>query len=146
MFGEDISTSSTAINYPQKFFNPGSAISLKCIIRRYLSKNATIQDITNVSWKKNKVLIDLQEQERIRIVETIIKTFESKFHHCSTGVSVSGNQVTSTLLISNAVVEDAGPYSCTLPVFGNKDFPRARVMVHIIYGKNYCNICVLLPI
>ena len=68
MFGGDMSSSSTAINHPQKFFNPGSVISLKCIIRRYLIKNATIQDITNVSWKKDKVLIDLQKQEGIRKV------------------------------------------------------------------------------
>ena len=51
-------------------------------------------------------------------------------------MSVSGQEVTSTLLISAAVLEDAGPYSCTLPVLGNKDFPRARVMVHVIYGKD----------
>ena len=51
---------------PEKFYNPGSTISLRCIIRRHLVKNATIQDITNVNWKKNKVLIDLQEEERMR--------------------------------------------------------------------------------
>ena len=137
MFGEDMSTSSTAINHPKKFFNPGSAISLKCIIRRYLIKNATIQDITNVSWKKDKVLIDLQKQERIRKVEIFSQAFEPNFPCCSMGVKVSGLQVTSTLLISDAVLKDAGLYSCTLPILGNKDFPRARVMVHIIHGMEY---------
>ena len=134
--GEDVSSSSTDIFHPNKFYNPGSMISLKCIIRRHLIKNSTIHDITNVSWKKNKVLIDLQERERIRKVKTISQTFESNFHHCSTGVKISGHEVTSTLLISAAVLEDAGPYSCTLPVLGNKDFARARVMVHVIYGKD----------
>ena len=71
MFGEDVSSSSTAINHPTKFYNPGSSISLKCTIRRYLIKNATIQDITNVSWKKDEVLIDLQKQERIRKVTNL---------------------------------------------------------------------------
>ena len=51
------------------------------------------------------------------------------------GVSVSGHLVTSTLLIYNAKQRDAGPYSCTLPVFSNKDFPRARAYVHVIYGE-----------
>lgn len=51
------------------------------------------------------------------------------------GVEVSGALVTSILLVNNAVVEDAGSYSCTLPVFGNIDFPRARANVHLIYGK-----------
>ena len=51
------------------------------------------------------------------------------------GVEVSGDLVTSSLLVNNAVVGDAGSYSCTLPVFGNMDFPRARANVHLIYGK-----------
>ena len=50
------------------------------------------------------------------------------------GVEVSGDLVTSSLLVNNAVVGDAGSYSCTLPVFGNMDFPRARANVHLIYG------------
>ena len=67
MLGEDPDSSSLSHNLPpDKFYNPGSHISLKCIIRRYLIKNATVQDITNVSWKKNGVIIDLQTQERIR--------------------------------------------------------------------------------
>ena len=54
-------------NFPlTKFYNPGSAISLKCIIRRHLIHNATLNDLTNVSWKKDGVLIDLQLQQRIR--------------------------------------------------------------------------------
>ena len=138
--GEDVSSSSTNIFQPKKFYNPGSMISLKCIIRRHLIKNTSIHDIANVSWKKNKVLIDLQEQERIRKVEIISKTVVSHFHHCSKGVSVSGHQVTNNLLIPAAVLEDAGLYSCTLPAFGNKDFPRARVMVHIIYGKKFVRV------
>ena len=51
------------------------------------------------------------------------------------GVEVSGELVTSILVVNNAVVGDAGSYSCTLPVFGNKDFPRARANVHLIYGE-----------
>ena len=136
--GEDVYSSSTNIFQPKKFYNPGSMISLKCIIRRHLIKNTSIHDITNVSWKKNKVLIDLQEQERIRKVEIIFQTFDLNFQHCSTRVAVSSHEVKSTLLISDAVLEDACIYSCTLPVLENKDFPRARVMVHIIYGKKYC--------
>ena len=53
---------------PDKFYNPGSHISLKCFIRRYLIKNVTVQEITNVAWKKNEELIDLQSEERIRLV------------------------------------------------------------------------------
>jgi len=119
MLGEDLDPSSPQSLPPDKFYNPGSDISLKCIIRRHLIKNATVQDITNVSWKKDGVIIDLQTQERI-----------------SMGVEVSGNLVTSTLLVSHAVLGDAGPYSCTLPVFSNKDFPRAQAIVHVIYGDH----------
>ena len=52
------------------------------------------------------------------------------------GVEVSGDLVTSTLVVSNAVLEDAGPYSCTLPVFSNKEFARAQANVHVIYGES----------
>ena len=69
MMGVESETSSSQILPLDKFFNPGSTISLKCIIRRHLIKNATVNDITNVPWKKNKVLIDLQIQERIRKVK-----------------------------------------------------------------------------
>ena len=62
------SQSSAPSHPPDKFYNPGSTISFKCIVRRHLIKNATIQDITNISWKKNKVLIDLQKKEGIRKV------------------------------------------------------------------------------
>ena len=51
------------------------------------------------------------------------------------GVEVSGDLVTSILIVNNAGGSDAGSYSCTLPVFGNMDFPRARANVHLIYGK-----------
>ena len=51
------------------------------------------------------------------------------------GVEVSGDLVTSILIVNNAADGDAGSYSCTLPVFGNADFPRARANVHLIYGK-----------
>ena len=51
------------------------------------------------------------------------------------GVEVSGDLVTSTLLVNNAVVEDAGSYSCTLPVFDNISFPRGKANVHLIYGR-----------
>ena len=51
---------------PDKFYNPGSDISLKCIIRRLLIRNATVHDITNVSWKKDGIIINLQAQERLR--------------------------------------------------------------------------------
>ena len=51
------------------------------------------------------------------------------------GVEVSGDLVTSILIVNNAGDSDAGSYSCTLPVFGNVDFPRARANVHLIYGK-----------
>ena len=69
MLGEESDPSSAHSLPPDKFYNPGSDISLKCIIRRHLIKNATVQDITNVSWKKNGVIIDLQTQERIRQAE-----------------------------------------------------------------------------
>ena len=51
------------------------------------------------------------------------------------GVEVSGDLVTSILVVNNAGDGDAGSYSCTLPVFGNIDFPRAKANVHLIYGK-----------
>ena len=66
MLGDDSDPSSPLSLPPDKFYNPGSDILLKCIIRRHLIKNATVQDITNVSWKKDGVLINLQAQERIR--------------------------------------------------------------------------------
>jgi len=119
MVGEESDPSSSEDLPPDKFYNPGSDISLKCIIRRHLIKNATVQDITNVSWKKAGVLIDLQTQERI-----------------SMGVEVSGFLVSSTLLVSHAVLSDAGQYSCTLPLFSNKEFPRAQAYVHVIYGDH----------
>ena len=55
---------------------------------------------------------------------------------CSMGVEITGDLVVSTLLVVQAVLEDAGQYSCTSHVFGNKDFPRARVGVHVILGKS----------
>ena len=58
-----------------------------------------------------------------------------KLLHFSMGVEVSGDLVTSILIVNNAGGSDAGSYSCTLPVFGNMDFPRARANVHLIYGK-----------
>ena len=54
---------------PAKFFNPGSDISLKCIIRRHLIQNATVKEIANVSWKHNGILLDLQSTERIRKID-----------------------------------------------------------------------------
>ena len=48
----------------------------------------------------------------------------------STGVSVTGH-----LIISTAVVQDAGTYSCTLQSYSYKHFQRAEVVVHVIYGK-----------
>jgi hypothetical protein len=137
MLGEESETSTSQNLPPNKFFNPGSTISLKCIIRRHLIKNATINEITNVTWKKNKVPIELQMQERIRKVKKLQQSSWLNDDVCSMGVSVSGHLVTSTLLISNAVMQDAGPYSCTLPVFRNKDFPRAKAYVHVIYGKTF---------
>ena len=74
-------------------------------------------------------------QERIRKVKNGHKSAQLNVPYFSMGVSVSGHLVTSTLLISDAKMGDAGPYSCTLPVFSNKDFPRARAYVHVIYGK-----------
>ena len=53
----------------------------------------------------------------------------------SMGVEVSGDLVTSVLMVNNAGDGDEGSYSCTLPVFGNIDFPRAKANVHLIYGK-----------
>ena len=70
MLGEESETPLSQNRPPDKFFNPGSTISLKCIIRRHLIMNATVNEITNVTWKKNKVPIDLQMQERIRKVKT----------------------------------------------------------------------------
>ena len=55
MLGEESETFSSQNLPPDKFFNPGSTISLKCIIRRHLIKNATISEITNVTWKKNGI-------------------------------------------------------------------------------------------
>lgn len=92
-------------------------VLLALVPRRNLVRNATVQQITNVAWKKDGELIDLQTEERI-----------------SMGVEVSGDLVTSILIVNNAGGSDAGSYSCTLPVFGNMDFPRARANVHLIYG------------
>merc|ERR1712098_221719 len=88
-------------------------------IRRHLIHNATVKDITNISWKKDSIIIDLQSQERMIM-----------------GVEITGDLVVSTLLVVKAVHEDAGQYSCTSHVFGDKDFPRARVQVHVIQGDH----------
>ena len=64
MVGEDSSTSEKFQR--NKFYNPGSTISLTCIIRRHLIQNATVNDLMNVSWKKDGEHIDLQTEERIR--------------------------------------------------------------------------------
>ena len=100
-----------------RFYNPGSHISLNCVIRRRLIRNATVQDITNVTWKKDGEVLDLLSQERI-----------------SMGVQVEGDRLVSTLLINRAEVEDEGVYSCSLPVFSNREFPRAKATVHVITG------------
>ena len=50
---------------------------------------------------------------------------------------MSGDLVVSTLAVSAAVLGEAGPYSCTSTVFGYRDFPRARVRVHLLQGENY---------
>ena len=84
--------------------------------------------------EKNGLIIDLQIQERVRKVEKGHKSTWLNVLYFSMGVSVSGYLVTSTLLTSNAGQRDAGPYSCTLPVFRNKNFPRARTYVHVIFG------------
>ena len=134
MLGEEGSSSKNLP--PNKYFNPGSTISLKCIIRHRLIKNDTVNAITNVTWKKNGVIIDLPLQDRIRKVINIVHIIIlGNYLYFSMGVSVSGHLVTSTLLISKAGLQDAGPYSCTMPVYSNKDFPRARAYVHVIYGK-----------
>ena len=135
MLGEESETFLSQNLPPDKFFNPGSTISLKCIIRRHLIKNATVSEITNVTWKKNGLIIDLQIKERFRKVENGHKSTWLNILYCSMGVAVYGHLVTSTLLISNAGQGDAGPYSCTLPVFSNKDFARARAYVHVIHGE-----------
>ena len=64
--------------YPDKFYNPGSDIFLKCFIRRYLISNATVKDTTNVSWKKDGILIDLQSMERIRQGKVNLTNLTSK--------------------------------------------------------------------
>ena len=115
MLGEESETPLSQNLPPDKFFNPGSTISLKCIIRRHLIKNAKVNEITNVTWKKNKDIIDLQMQERIRKVKNGHKSAQLNVLYFSIGVSVSGHLVKSTLLISDAKMGDAGPYSCTLP-------------------------------
>ena len=72
--------------------------------------------------------MDFAETLLIKLISTILILF-------SMGVEVSGDLVTSILIVNNAGDSDAGSYSCTLPVFGNMDFPRARANVHLIYGK-----------
>ena len=52
------------------------------------------------------------------------------------GVSISPNLVTSTITIEDAVLVDAGLYSCTLQAFSFREFPRARARVFIIQGIN----------
>ena len=134
MLAEEGSTSQNLP--PNKYFIPGSTISLKCIIRHRLIKNATVNYITNVTWKKNGVIIELPLQDRIRkVINSVHIIILGNYLYFSMGVSVSGHLVTSTLLISKAGLQDAGPYSCTMPVYSNKDFPRARAYVHVIYGK-----------
>ena len=66
MVSEESVSSSHLSLPPEKFYNPGSTISLTCIIRRHLLHNATVNDLMNVSWKKDGELIDLQTEERIR--------------------------------------------------------------------------------
>ena len=67
-----------------------------------------------------------------KLLTIILLLHQSLF---SMGVEVSGDLVTSVLMVNNAGDGDEGSYSCTLPVFGNIDFPRAKANVHLIYGK-----------
>jgi len=102
---------------PDKYYNPGSHIRLRCVVRRALIKNATVQDITHVTWRKGGEVLDLHSEERV-----------------SMGVQVEGERLVSTLLINNAVEADAGLYSCSLGVFSHRLFPKARANVHVIQG------------
>ena len=51
------------------------------------------------------------------------------------GLEIREDMVVSTMLVSQAVQEDAGQYSCTSKVFRDRDFPRARVQVHVTQGE-----------
>jgi len=102
---------------PDKYYNPGSHIRLRCVVRRALIRNATVQDITHVTWRKGGEVLDLHSEERV-----------------SMGVQVEGERLISTLLVNNAVEEDAGLYSCSLGVFSHRLFPKARANVHVILG------------
>ena len=74
MLGEEDGMPETPNFYPDKFFNPGSDIFLKCFILRHLIHNATVKEMANVSWKKDGVLLDLQSQERMRKVLLVSMT------------------------------------------------------------------------
>ena len=66
MVEEDTSTSEDSL--PTKFYNPGSTISLTCIVRHSLIKNTTVTEMTNLTWKKDKVVVEIEENERMRKV------------------------------------------------------------------------------
>jgi hypothetical protein len=78
--GEPAGPEAGATVVPDKYYNPGSHISLSCIIRRKLIRNATVQEITNVTWKKGGLPLDLHSEERV-----------------SMGVQVEGDTIHYTL-------------------------------------------------
>ena len=61
-------TSTSEFSTPVKFYNPGSTISLTCLVRRYLIKNATVTEMTNLTWKKDETVLDVDQDERMREV------------------------------------------------------------------------------
>ena len=62
-------TSSSEDSLPTKFYNPGSTISLTCIVRHSLIKNTTVTDMTNLTWKKDGVVVEVEEFNRMRKVK-----------------------------------------------------------------------------
>ena len=66
MVEEDTSISEDALL--TKFYNPGSTISLTCLVRHYLIKNATVTEMTNLTWQKDRLVLEVEIDERMRFV------------------------------------------------------------------------------
>ncbi len=77
---------------------------------------------------------DLPRQEGLSYVHPLIEgSFFSRFS--SMGTQVEAEHVLSRLWIGGASGSDSGNYTCSFPDFRPEAFPRARVRVHVVDGK-----------
>ena len=116
-----------------RYFNPGSTISLKCAVKR----EVVWDNKWDVDWTKDGELLDIFKRKSIRWSQKLfIKIFISSWS--SLGYRVSSLFLISHLTISSCSQSDSGLYSCSLP--GNSRSSEG-VMVHVLEGEHSFSIC-----